>query len=191
MESLNTHFSKLNSIIDKNIYIIPQTHSPSDTVIVCHCSKQYQNKDDGKLHKTLYYFNTVTYENEEIEEDIKYIDIDIRCVNDKWNYIESNSKMYIWSINCPIYESYNNDREESKVIDDILKNSLRVLKQNGKVIFPVNNSYVMMTNRLIKYFQDKTFNGFTYSIEPIAKFPYIIDISLNIDTKNYYVFTKN
>ena len=55
----------------------------------------------------------------------------------KWEKFEDESIMYIWGINCSIYMSYilSYDEDSSyNILIDILKNSHRVLKPNGKII---------------------------------------------------------
>jgi hypothetical protein len=92
-------------------------------------------------------------------------------------------------INCPIYMSYK-DYISSLILDHILYNSFDKLKLNGKVFFPVAQSYEYEKNT--EYLKNKEFRGFTLSIESIDNFPYIISINVEQDfeIKEYYVFTK-
>ena len=103
--------------------------------------------------------------------------------------------MYIWGINCNIYKSYSSNYLESSIIDNILYNSFHKLKLYGKVFFPVAQTYEYEKN--IEYFEKKSsqkyFSGFTFSIESIDNFPYIIskNVEQDFEIKEYYVFTKN
>lgn len=102
--------------------------------------------------------------------------------------------MYIWGINCNIYLSYKS-YYSSSIIDNILYNSFNKLKLYGKVFFPVLQSYEYEKNT--EYFEKKSsqkyFSGFTFSIESIDNFPYIIskNVKQDLEIKEYYVFTKN
>lgn len=139
-DMINIHFVKLNDILNQinqinQISIIPFEIVESEIVIVCHCSKEYENK-----HDPLFYIDTKNKNIiKELGDDVKYVDVNPSCVNNKWENIGDESKMYIWGINCPINLSYSkifSHKIFSHIIDDILKNSLRVLKKNGKVLFP-------------------------------------------------------
>lgn len=171
----------------------------SEIAIVCHCSPQYQSKFDGlqdKLHDNLYYINIKDNQIiKEIGDKIKYVDIDPKCPNDKWTEIINNTLMYIWGINCNIYLSYKS-YYSSLILDNILDNSFDKLKLNGKVFFPVAQSYEYEENTKYlkkKYLDNEEFPGFTFSIESIYNFPYIIskNVEQDFEIKEYYVFTKN
>jgi hypothetical protein len=197
---IDTHFKKINdltSIINTTQItqeqLIPSVPDESKIVIVCHCSPKYI------IHKQLYYIDIKNNKIiRELGKDVEYVDkVDNNpiCKDNIWSNIVNGSKMYIWGMNCPIYRSFYREGSESNEIDDILLNSLRVLKKNGKVFFPVLNVnsdiFIKQNIELLKYFNSKTFNGFTFTLEPIDKFPYIIDLPNVYDVQQYYVFTKN
>jgi len=173
--------------------IIPPLNetNKSEIAIVCHCSPQYQlqfNQSQLGLHTKLYYLNIKDQiKIKEIDDSIKYIDIDPKCENDKWTKIIDNTLMYIWGINCTIYLSYK-DYISSSILDNILYNSFDKLKLNGKVFFPVAQSYEYEKNT--EYLKNKEFPGFTLSIESIDNFPYIIGKNQDFEINEYYVFTK-
>jgi hypothetical protein len=179
-DMIKIHFKKLNDILDQITpdQIIPYEPVESEIVIVCHCSKKYQK------HDPLFYIKNKKII-KELGNDVQYVDP--TCKDDKWEKIDDESKMYIWNINCPIYISYS----DSKVINDILKNSLRVLKKNGKVFFAVMiRPFGDQNIRLFEYFNSNHFNGFTFTLESITRFPYNIN-KAPYDINQYYVFTKN
>jgi ubiquinone/menaquinone biosynthesis C-methylase UbiE len=81
------------------------------------------------------------------------------------------------------------------ILIDILKNSSRVLKPNGKIFFHNISPPTIIpkqNEKLIEFFKSKKFDDYTFSVETIDKFPYIIDIpDTNKISKEYFVFTKN
>ena len=82
--------------------IIPPLNetNKSEIAIVCHCSPQYKsqfNRSQLGLHDKLYYLDIKNKKKiKEIDDGIKYIDIDPKCENDKWTKIIDNTLMYIW-----------------------------------------------------------------------------------------------
>jgi hypothetical protein len=85
---------------------------------------------------------------------------------------------------------------ESRVLDIILENSFNKLKLNGKVFFPVSDSYEQHKIKNINCIKDKildgSFYGYSFEIVSINEFPYIIgnNHDLELEIKEYYVFTK-
>ena len=169
----------------------------SEIAIVCHCSPQYQSQF-LVLHNQLYYIDKQNNKRiQEIGSNIKYVDTNPSCEKDTWTEINNNSLMYIWGINCPIYMIYLKG-SESRVLEMILKDSFKKLKLNGKVFFPVSESYEqhkIKNNNCIKdKIRDGTegFYGYSFEIVSINEFPYIIgnNHDLELEIKEYYVFTK-
>jgi hypothetical protein len=199
---MNDYYSKYLKYKNKYIklkelsggYILPPLDETniSEIAIVCHCSPQYQS-EFPELHRQLYYLNIKNQKKiREIDDSIKYIDIDPKCKNDKWTEITKESLMYIWGINCNIYLSYEN-YYSSLILDNILENSYDKLKLNGKVFFSVAQSYEYEKNTKYlkkKYLDNKEFPGFTFEKVSIDNFPYIIGDKEELKNKEYYVFTK-
>ncbi len=187
----------------KGGYILPLLNeiNESEIAIVCHCSPQYQTQFTQlhtQLHNQLYYIDKQNNKTiHEIGKNIKYVDIDPLCPGDIWDNITNNSLMYIWGINCPIYMIFLKGNE-SRVLDKILKNSFNKLKLNGKVFFPVSESYeqhkIKNNNCIIDKIRDgsECFHGYSFEIVSINEFPYIIgdERELELEIKEYYVFTK-
>jgi hypothetical protein len=108
----------------------------NELVVVCHCLQ---------THGPLYYVNTngdIT--NKALGKSVEYID-PIACPDNKWSNIKSNSKRYVYGINCPIYYLFSQDNkypeinatpEFLEILENILSESYRVLKVGGCVIFP-------------------------------------------------------
>jgi hypothetical protein len=183
----------------KGGYILPLLNeiNESEFAIVCHCSPQYQSQFEV-LHRKLYYIDKQNNKTiQEIGRDIKYVDTNPSCENDTWTKIDDNSLMYIWGINCPIYMIYLKG-SESRVLDMILKDSFRKLKLNGKVFFPVLESYEQLKIKNNNCIKEKIrdgsecFYGYSFEIVSINEFPYIIgnNHDLELEIKEYYVFTK-
>ena len=80
------------------------------------------------------------------------------------------------------------------ILIDILKNSSRVLKPNGKIFFHniIADTFIPKQNeKLIEFFKSNKFDDYTFSLESIDKFPYIIDQpNINKISNEYFVFTK-
>jgi hypothetical protein len=166
---------------------LPNEEQEKEIAIVCHCSPKSRIK-----HQQLYYINIKKKEKiQEIGNNIRYVDplCDNKIDKDSWTKIDDNSLMYIWGINCMIHASYL----RKDIIEDILWFSLRRLKLDGKVLFPVSQLNEYESKKNTEYFFENPFPGFTFSIESIDKFPYIIgkNIQTNFEIKEYYVFTKN
>ena len=87
---------------------------------------------------------------------------------------------------------------ESRVLEMILKDSFKKLKLNGKVFFPVSESYEQHKIKNNNCIKDKIrdgsegFYGYSFEIVSINEFPYIIgnNHDLELEIKEYYVFTK-
>ena len=154
----------------------------SEIAIVCHCSN-LKNK-----HQQLYFIDAKNKKIiREIDKNIMYVDP--ICPNDSWEKINNNSLMYIWGIGCPIYMSYGN----RQMITDILNNAKPKLKVGGKLYFFIGDTVFGDEAILVEFFNNmsKYENiGYTFKIEPIDKFPYIIFYKSEIVIKGYYVFTK-
>ena len=165
----------------------------SKIVIVYHCNTNAFDNDIQLYYKKKYIFLKELDKDVKDIKYVKYVDINPKCINDKWENIDDNSKMYIWNINCPIYNS------ESNIINKILQESLRVLKNKGKVFFPLYE-YDIVQDPNIKLFENfqeiaKENNVFTFTTESIDNLPFLIDIGGDINfnsksIKKYYVFTK-
>ena len=66
----------------------------ADIVLVCHC----------KEHDTVYHNRTGI----PVGNDISYVDPNPKCKNSSnWETIKSNSKKYVWGINCPVAPLFN------------------------------------------------------------------------------------
>ena len=97
----------------------------SELVVVCHCKK----------HAQLYYAKGETLLNP-ISDEVMYVDVDPECPEATWDVIKTNSKSYVWGFSCPIYIGLlEPSTQVSYTLINILKNSWRVLKNGGKVIF--------------------------------------------------------
>ena len=97
----------------------------TDIVLVCHC----------KAHELVYYTRTKIA----VGNDISYVDP--KCKNSNWETINSNSKKYVWGINCPVNPVINIDPTFDGNIFftpllSILEGAYRVLIDGGKVVFP-------------------------------------------------------
>ena len=199
-DMIDTHFKKINDLTKpiKSNFLIPSERIESEIVIVCHCSEEYQDQFTNNLHEQLYYIKDNKLDGK-VGKDVKYVDENKICKHNKWSNIDDKSKMYIWGLYCPISYSHFKDNWQNKVLTDILTNSLRKLKQNGKVFFPhfvykeTNSNTLNKHEKTLNYFQENNFDGFTFTLESIDKFPYIIDKKLQTNRviENYYVFTKN
>ena len=105
-------------IVDTNIV-------DTDIVLVCHC----------KADEPVYYTRTKI----PVSDDISYVEP--TCKNSKWKTINSNSKKYVWGINCPVNPVINIDPTFDGNIFftpllSILEGAYRVLIDGGKVVFP-------------------------------------------------------
>ena len=112
----------------------------TDIVLVCHC----------KVHELVYYTRTKI----PVSDDISYIDP--TCKNSKWETINSNSKKYVWGINCPVNPVINIDSTFDGNIFftpllSILEGAYRVLIDGGKVVFPGRFQFP----NLVEVIQDK------------------------------------
>jgi hypothetical protein len=102
----------------------------SDVVIACHCEEKY-----GKIHEV----DRDGSIGREVSEDITYVDPS--CEGKTWERIESGSKAYVWGENCPVYGSFmfGTSRLNRPIGDeallDILRESHRILKPGGSVVF--------------------------------------------------------
>jgi hypothetical protein len=201
-DMIDTHFKKINDLISiintiqitqeqmqLQEQIIPSIPVESEIVIVCNCSP--------KNDKQLYYIKDNKIINK-IGDDVKYVYEKTICKDDKWSNVKNGSKMYIWGTNCSINYSHLKNVKYIPPIINILDNSFLKLKKNGKVFFPVffKNGKIDWTQNqktLNRFFEENKFNGFTFTLEPIDKFPYIIDKEIYTDRiiKYFYVFTKN
>lgn len=96
----------------------------SDILIICHCEKHPEVflKEEGP--------------EKSISSVVDFVDPKA-CPERSWDKIKDESKSYIWGINCPVALQIQSANLESiGSLIPILNGSWKILKANGKVIFP-------------------------------------------------------
>jgi hypothetical protein len=96
----------------------------SELVIACHC----------EVHEKLYLYNP-DGSSRPLDGET-YVDPD-ECPDKTWDKIPSNSKQIIWGQSCPVYSAFRLGSKHSE-LEPILRESLRVLKLGGVVVFPLS-----------------------------------------------------
>lgn len=104
-----------------------------ELVIACHCERMGQmyikNQDDSI---------------EPLSDNITYVDP--TCKDKTWESIPSLSMKYVWGENCPVYTEFRLGKRAFKRCQDaqllnILRESYRILKSEGIIIFPLETNY--------------------------------------------------
>jgi hypothetical protein len=134
----------------------------SDILIICHCEihPEVFLKDGGASEKP-------------ISSVVDFVDPKA-CPERTWDKINNESKSYIWGINCPVgaqIEHATLDWAGSLI--PILNNSWKILKANGKVIFP--GRYTSEKLEELKALVDSNSNNkWDISIIPASEFEFSI-----------------
>ena len=126
-------------------------------VIVCHCSST-------EKHPQLNYYNHDNKIIKPLGKTVQYVDPECNSV-DKWDKIIDGTKQYVWGFNCPIFiKMYLPDRlfisKYFDILINILNNSGKKLRTNGKLIFGTNDliqgkNIVKIKQSLIENIQKK------------------------------------
>ena len=96
----------------------------SDILIICHCEKHPEVfLKEGGPEKS-------------ISSVVDFVDPKA-CPERSWDKIKDESKSYIWGINCPVgLQIQSANLLAFGALISILNDSWKILKANGKVIFP-------------------------------------------------------
>ena len=128
----------------------------SELVIACHC----------EVYEKLYFYNP-DGSSRPLDGET-YVDPD-ECPDKTWDKIPSNSKQIIWGQFCPVYSAFRLGSKHSE-LEPILRESLRVLKLGGVVIFPLSQK----KKEEIKFYP--AFDGFRINIKENDGLPVNIGI---------------
>jgi hypothetical protein len=168
----------------------------SELVLVCHCPPP--------KHTQIYYVVDGEFKTP-VGEEVQYVDES--CPENAWDKIEDNSKSYIWGIYCPIYLLFKFEGNSglttrnisSIAFIDILKNSWRILKPSGIVVFMIPESLVAKMENLVEkvkiieeYTQTDTelLGNWEMSIKHVSEVPFTLGYHGRSNSDYLFVCTK-
>lgn len=133
----------------------------SELVIACHC----------KTHPPMYHIkdgHLVAL----VGPDAVYVDP--MCPDNTWAAIATNSKTYVWGVNCPVAMQIGRvNPEATGELLRILPEAWRILKNGGQVIFPGKYDMSIVARLQEKIDSDPLFvNKWRFSIVKTEDYPF-------------------
>jgi len=107
----------------------------------------------------------------EVGQEVQYVDP--VCPEATWDKIATSSKTYVWGVNCPVVTDIANAFvTEDGILFSILKESWRILKKSGQVVFPGKYGMHYTVDEFQNYINNNSMlNKWQFSIVKVEDFP--------------------